>query len=122
MTDPVTGRTSMPWVFCGGDAATGPVSVIGAVAGGEHAAVAIDEYLSGQNHAFWRTEQIIDTAFDVNADPVSYPRVKMPVLETDRRKSNFNEIEAPWIEVETVRQAKRCLRCDYGKAVIEERS
>jgi NADH-quinone oxidoreductase subunit F len=122
MSDPVTGRTSMPWVFCGGDAATGPASVIHAVAGGEHAAVAIDEYLTGENHAFWRTEHIADTAFDVNADPVSYPRVNMPVLEADRRKNNFNEIESPWIEVETVRQAKRCLRCDYGKAVTEERS
>ncbi len=122
MSDPTTGQTAMPWVFAGGDAASGPMSVIHAVAGGESAAVGIDEYLTGENHAFWRAEQIVDTAFDVNADPVSFPRVKMPTLAVDRRKNNFNEIESPWIEAEAVRQAQRCLRCDYGKVVTAERS
>lgn len=122
MSNPTTGQTAMPWVFAGGDAATGPMSVIHAVAGGENAAVGIDEYLTGENHAFWRAEQIVDTAFDVNADPVSFPRVKMPTLAVDRRKNNFNEIESPWIEAEAVRQAQRCLRCDYGKVVTAERS
>ncbi|MDD5134977.1 MAG: FAD-dependent oxidoreductase, partial [Phycisphaerae bacterium] len=122
MTDSMTGQTSIPWLFCGGDAASGPSSVIHAVANGECAAVGMDEYLTGENHAFWRIQQMVNTAFDVNADPVSYPRVKMPVLPVERRRDNFNEIELSWVEAEAIRQAQRCLRCDYGKTVIAERS
>ena len=122
MADPLMGQTAMPWVFAGGDAATGPLSVIHAVAAGERAAVGIDEYLTGVNHAFWRSEQIAGTVFDVNADPAPYPREKMPLLALERRRNNFEEIEQSWVEHEGIRQAKRCLRCDYGKALCSERS
>jgi len=117
MADPLTGQTSLPWVFAGGDAATGPMSVIHAVAGGERAAVGIDEYIHGHKHAFWRTEQTVDTAFDINADPAPFPRKKMELLLVDRRRNNFNEIEIAWVESEAVKQAQRCLRCDYGRVL-----
>ncbi len=52
--NPVTGQTSEKWIFAGGDAVTGPSSVVEAVAAGERAAVGIDLYLTGANHAFWR--------------------------------------------------------------------
>ena len=122
MADSMTGQTSIPWLFSGGDAATGPLSVIHAVAGGERAAVGIDEYLTGEKHDFWRVQQIVDTAFDVNADPAVYPRVNMSVLPIERRKDNFNEIELSLVEAEALRQAQRCLRCDYGKVITVERS
>jgi NADH-quinone oxidoreductase subunit F len=121
MTDSTTGETSMPWLFCGGDAAEGPMSVVNAVAGGEIAAVGMDKYLTGENHGFWRAQQIVDTAYDVNADPVAYPRVNMPVIPVERRKDNFNEVELTFLEPEALRQAQRCLRCDYGKTITHER-
>ncbi len=114
-TDRVTGQTSVPWLFAGGDASTGPMSVVDAIAGGERAAVGIDQYLTGEDHAFWRTEKPVDTAFDPDADPASYPRQEPVCIPIERRKGNFNEVERPWIEAETIRQALRCLRCDYGK-------
>ncbi len=117
MCDPLSGQTSIPWVFAGGDVATGPLSVIHAVAGGERAAVGIDEYLHGHKHAFWRLDQPVDTAFDANEDPAPYPRKKMELLLLDRRRNNFNEIEIAWVEGEAVKQAKRCLRCDYGRVL-----
>lgn len=121
MANSITGQTSIPWLFSGGDAASGPMSVIHAVAGGERAAVGIDEYLTGEKHAFWRVQQMVDTAFDANADPVPYPRVNMPVLPLERRIDNFYEIELSWVEAEALRQAQRCLRCDYGKTLTAER-
>jgi NADH-quinone oxidoreductase subunit F len=121
MTDSTTGETSIPWLFCGGDAAEGPLSVVHAVAGGEIAAVGIDKYLTGENHAFWRAQQMVDTAYDVNADPVAYPRINMPVIPVERRKDNFNEVELTFVEAEALRQAQRCLRCDYGKTITQER-
>ena len=44
---PVTGQTSEKWIFAGGDAVSGPSSVVEAVAAGERAAVGIDLYLTG---------------------------------------------------------------------------
>jgi NADH-quinone oxidoreductase subunit F len=115
VADPITGQTALPWLFAGGDVVTGPWSVVSAVAGGERGAVGIDAYLTGQNHAFWRTDQANDTVFDPEADPLPYPRTSMPLLSVARRRTNFDEVEQPWTEHEAVRQAKRCLRCDYGK-------
>ena len=113
----LTGQTSQPWIFAGGDIANSKDhwSVVEAVASGERAAVGINEYLTGETEAFWREEREIDTAFDPDADPAPYARQKMVLLSVDRRRNNFDEVEQTWTEGEAVRQAKRCLRCDYGK-------
>ena len=113
--DPVTGQTSVDWVFAGGDMVTGPDSVVGAVAGGERAAAGIDEYLTGRNHAFWRKDKVVDTDFDPNAEPCEFKRDMVPTISIERRKNNFEEVEMSWPEPTAKRQAKRCLRCDYGK-------
>jgi NADH-quinone oxidoreductase subunit F len=113
--DRATGRTSVPWVFGGGDAVSGPSSVVEAIAAGERAAVGIDAMFTGEEHAFWREGTEVRTSFDPDADPVPYQREKMPLISLDRRRNNFDEVEMSWTEGETVRQAKRCLRCDYGK-------
>lgn len=113
--DPVTGQTSEKWVFSGGDAVTGPSSVVEAVAAGERAAVGIDQSLTGEDHAFWRKDKVIDTYFNPNADPMPYQREKPPTISIERRKNNFDEVEMCWNENVAVRQASRCLRCDYGK-------
>jgi len=112
--DKQTGQTSEPWIFTGGDAATGPSSVIEAVAGGERAAVGIDLFLSGDKHDFWRKEKNNDSFFDPEADPAKYPRTHMVMLSANRRMHNFDEVELVWPEGEAIRQARRCLRCDYG--------
>ncbi|MFA7232235.1 MAG: hypothetical protein WC071_13265, partial [Victivallaceae bacterium] len=114
-SNPLTGQTSVEWIFAGGDVVTGPWSVIEAVAAGEKAAAGIDKLLTGEDHAFWREEKTLDTYFDPDADPVPYPREKQPLISVERRKNNFDEVEQSWSEAVAVRQAKRCLRCDYGK-------
>ncbi len=117
IVDPVTQQTSIPWLFAGGDVAVvgnSDRTVIEAIAAGERAAVGIDTYITGEFNAFWREEKPNDTLFDPDADPAPYPRVKMPLLSVDRRRNNFNEVEQSYTEAEAIRQAKRCLRCDYG--------
>ena len=111
--DPVTGKTSVDWIFAGGDAAVGPSSVAEAVGAGERAAVGIDTYLTGMSHAFWRTHVNVDTQFDPDADPADYARAKMKLLPVNRRRNNFNEVEIGFTENTAIREAKRCLRCDY---------
>ena len=115
LTNVVNGQTSVPWIFAGGDAATGPMTVITAVSSGERAAVGIDAYLTGSTHAFWRVEKRNDTFFDPEADPSMVPRAKVCIMDSNRRKFNFEEVEMSWMENDAVRQANRCLRCDYGK-------
>jgi len=115
LVDPVTGQTSEKWIFAGGDAVSGPSSVVEAAAAGERAAVGIDMYLTGKNHAFWREARPVDTHFDPDADPLDSPRERLNMIAVERRRCNFDEVEQPWPEPVALRQAKRCLRCDYGK-------
>ncbi len=112
-TDPVTGQTSVPWVFAGGDATTGPSSVAEAVGLGEKAAVGIDKFLTGEEHAFWRKPIEVDAAFDPDADPSTAPRGRTRLIPLEKRKGNFDEVELGWNEREALREAQRCLRCDY---------
>ncbi|MFA6379357.1 MAG: FAD-dependent oxidoreductase, partial [Candidatus Omnitrophota bacterium] len=118
--DPVSGKTSVEGIFAGGDVATGPSSVVMAISSGEHAAVGIDQYLTGEDHAFWRKQKTIKVDFDPDADPVPYPRDPLRLLDVARRKYNFDEVEQSWNEGVARRQAKRCLRCDYGKCLEEK--
>jgi NADH-quinone oxidoreductase subunit F len=118
-TDPSTGKTSVDWIFCGGDAATGPQSVVAAVGAGEKAAAAIDEYLTGVNHAFWRRDIAVDVYFDPDADPVETPRAVVNCLDPAVRACSFSEVELPWDMETALAEAKRCLRCDYGKVPVE---
>jgi len=96
---------------------SGPSSVVEAVAAGERAAVGIDRFLTGTDHAFWRDLQEVDTFFDPNASPVDAPREQLPLIPVERRRNNFDEVEQPWREAVAIRQAQRCLRCDYGRRV-----
>lgn len=117
--DPVTAQTSVAGLFAAGDAVAGPWSVVGAIGAGENAAVAMDCYLTGDKHAFWREHHEVPSAFDPDADPVMYPRTRMPEMPVDRRRNNFDEVEQSWNEGTAIRQAKRCLRCDYGKNLAQ---
>ena len=119
--DPVTGATSIDKVFCGGDCSSGPASVIDAVAAGERCAAGIDAYLTGENHAFWRYEKATETSYDPDADPSPEMREQVNQISIERRRNNFEEVELPWSEPVARRQAHRCLRCDYGKHIREEK-
>jgi NADH-quinone oxidoreductase subunit F len=117
--DPMTGQTSVPWVFSGGDAASGPASVVTAISAGEKAAVGINLLLSGRADAFWREGQEVETNYDPDAEPTPYPREAYRTIAVDRRRHNFDEVEQPWCEAVALRQAHRCLRCDYGKQIAK---
>ena len=64
-------------------------------------------------HAFWREERSPDTAFDPDADPVDYGRVEPRTIPVGRRKGRFDEVELALSPAAALREARRCLRCDY---------
>jgi NADH-quinone oxidoreductase subunit F len=111
--DTLTGQTSEPWIFAGGDAVDGPSSVVEAIGAGERAAVGIDKFLTGEEHAFWREPYQVDSDFDPDADPSEAPRADMPMIDVTARRGNFDEVELAFSQEAAVREAHRCLRCDY---------
>jgi NADH-quinone oxidoreductase subunit F len=111
--DPITGQTPIEWIFAAGDAVTGPASVVEAIGAGERAAVGVDRYLSGAEHAFWRKERASDVAFDPDAEPSTTARRALPELALKARQGSFDQVERAWDEKTAVCQARRCLRCDY---------
>jgi NADH-quinone oxidoreductase subunit F len=111
------GRTSVPGLFAGGDATSGPATVVEAIAAGERAAVAIDRYLrQGRSNSYpWRLRRPADSPFDPNAEPVKHARCQVPELAAGSRCNGFDEVQGGLATEAAVREAHRCLRCDYGK-------
>ncbi|MCX7032254.1 MAG: FAD-dependent oxidoreductase, partial [Spirochaetes bacterium] len=107
-----TGQTSVEWIFAGGDAATGPSSVIEAVAAGERAAVGINRLLTGETVAPWREDRLVDTAYDPDADPEMTGRAALKLLPAAKR-AGFAEVECTWASKTALGESRRCLRCDW---------
>jgi len=106
--------TSRPGVFAGGDAVTGPSSVIAAIAAGRRAAISIDKYLGGSGNI-----DIDETSIAPNEElpaPVRGvtvgQRAAMPTLPLKKRLSGFNEVELGLDEAATTGESTRCLWCD----------
>jgi NADH-quinone oxidoreductase subunit F len=110
--NPVNGQASEEWIFAGGDAVSGPSSVIEAIAAGEKAAVGMHVFLSGKGEIPWRTPRMVDTFFDPDADPVMGARPGLKLIPVSRRKG-FAEVETTWSAAVAMAETKRCLRCDY---------
>jgi NADH-quinone oxidoreductase subunit F len=111
--DPVTGQTSIEWVFAGGDAVTGPSSVVEAIGAGEKAAVGMDRYLSGKASIAWRIGRTVDTFFDPDAPPEMTQRGRPALISVAKRKGSFTEVESTWSRAVALCESRRCLRCDY---------
>ncbi|AFG37808.1 NADH-ubiquinone oxidoreductase-F iron-sulfur binding region domain-containing protein [Spirochaeta africana] len=120
--DPATGATALEWLFAGGDAVSGPASVVAAIGAGERAAVGIDRWFTGSNNAFWRIDREVDADFDPDAEPVRQGREPLRTADPLRRRNSFDEVELPWSEAVATMQAARCLRCEYGKCRSEAAS
>jgi len=106
--------TSKEGIFAGGDAVTGPASVIEAIAAGRQAAISMDRYLGGNG----TIDEILVPVEKANpylgiedgfADRV---RAEMPMLAVEKRVNNFTEVEFGYSEETAAKEADRCLRCD----------
>jgi NADH-quinone oxidoreductase subunit F len=115
--NPVTGQTSEEWVFAGGDATSGPSSVIEAIADGEKAAAGMHAFLTGERTVPWRVSRVVETFFDPDADPVMGGRPGLRLIPVTRRKG-FAEVETTWPAGVALAETKRCLRCDYREPAV----
>jgi len=113
LTDPVTLQTSLPGVFAGGDAVSGPASVVEAIAAGHRAAESIARYLRGADLAAGRTVARPDTSgitYYTPAEPVRQPRAEMLHLPLSERRG-FAETALGFRPETAVAEAQRCLSC-----------
>ncbi|MBN1375415.1 MAG: FAD-dependent oxidoreductase [Dehalococcoidia bacterium] len=108
--DPDTLATSKEGVFAGGDAVSGPASVIEAIAAGRQAAISIDRFLGGKGDI----EEKLAPAEEIKPftqEEGERRRPPMCMLSHAERKS-FALVELGYDQAKATEEAKRCLRCD----------
>lgn len=121
-----TMQSSKPFIFAGGDIATGPDSIILSIATGRKAAMGIDRYLSEKhgrepgNHRRTmnrnRMRRMIDALGaeipdETTSDVPAVPRAQMPTLDPPARFGNFDEVELGFTAAQAQEEARRCMRC-----------
>jgi formate dehydrogenase (NADP+) beta subunit len=114
--DSKTMATSRKGVWAGGDAVTGPASVIEAIAAGRRAASAIDKYLGGSGNIeeVLTSERRIGTCAGITAeDFAKEERVKMPHLPAEKVVGNFIEVETGLNEEGAIDEGRRCFQCGF---------
>lgn len=99
----------MPGVFAGGDCASGPASVIKAIAAAKVVAANIDEYL-GFHHQISCDVEIPEANL---WDRTPCGRINLTERETCERVRDFDGVENCMTEQEAKQEASRCLRCDH---------
>ncbi|MBW1998121.1 MAG: FAD-dependent oxidoreductase [Deltaproteobacteria bacterium] len=101
-------------VFAGGDAVSGPDSIINAIAHGRRGAAAIDTYLGGDGDieetlAAPEEEVAIEEIVTVR------PRAQMNLLKAWERTSGFEQVELGLSDEQIVSESNRCLSCDVRR-------
>lgn len=109
-------RASEAMVFAGGDAVTGPDTVIGAVAAGKRAAQEMDEAIrtrNGEPPYVSPPEEEIEVPLFIDEEVQPKARARMPEVSARKRIRDFREVELGFTHDIAADEATRCLRCDY---------
>ena len=115
--DPETLETSLPGVFAGGDAVTGPSMIVTSIGQGKRAAFHIDRFLLGEPLPGVRFDERLPvadrSAVVASARPGGTWRAPVPAvrLSVAERLTSFTEYEQALTEAEARTSADRCLDC-----------
>ncbi len=113
LADESTMATNIPGVFAGGDAVTGPNTVIDAIAQGHIAARSIEQFINGEDLTS-TSDGSKSTEAEIKIDYNTQPKIKrakIPMQNVTKRKGNFSEVEYGFDEKTAIAEAQRCLRC-----------
>jgi NADPH-dependent glutamate synthase beta subunit-like oxidoreductase/Pyruvate/2-oxoacid:ferredoxin oxidoreductase delta subunit len=105
------GATKDPFVYAGGDLATGPATVIAAIVAGRSAAQAIDEQL-GFYHR-WPEEPPVDTVTPAEVNPTYMPHHDRSDDHEVEMVTRFGEETTTLNEAEVLEEIDRCLSCGH---------
>ncbi len=121
--DPETMTTSRRGVFAGGDGVRGPATVTEAMADGQRAAEAMDNYVQGKEKLVEHkviTPVISPPAIKLREADAKLERPRVPELDVEKRVSNFEEVELGYTLEQARCEGRRCLRCDLEGEEVEE--
>ncbi len=111
--DPETGLTGSPRIYAGGDAVSGPASIIAACAAGRRAAESICSEFGRKfvptlsDRAELSEEEIVEVKRTRARKEARHEPAKVP----PSRRAGFELIESTMTEIEARREAARCLQC-----------
>ncbi len=115
VADELTFAASDCGIFAGGDAVSGPATVIEAINAGKEAAISIDRFLRGED---LKAGRIRDWQENIAVpEPASYQklkktaRIKPSELDPEIRKTNFSEVVQVFSEEQARSEAEKCLSC-----------
>jgi formate dehydrogenase beta subunit len=112
--DPYTFDTSREGIYAAGDAVTGTVSVIEAIASGRKGAIAVDRYLggSGEIDETLMPKEAPETWLGPGDGFAALSRCKERLVGVEDRIKGCCSIVQDMNEEDVVMEASRCLRCD----------
>jgi NADPH-dependent glutamate synthase beta subunit-like oxidoreductase len=112
--DAKTGKTGRTNVFAGGDLVIGAATVVEAIQAGQIGARAIDQLLSPDptRKYPWESLTLPDIAPDLDGEVQEIEPIEESLLEPGERLISV-EVERTVSPAEAMREACRCLRCDY---------
>jgi 2-oxoacid:acceptor oxidoreductase delta subunit (pyruvate/2-ketoisovalerate family) len=106
------GRTNLPGIFAGGDAATGEGYVSQAIASGKKTAGAIDRFLRGERTDPPENSTEIVPFEKINLDYFQPAlRAEVPALPLKGRTGGFKEVHGGLSSVRAKKEAERCFSC-----------
>ena len=104
--------TSIPGIFACGDVATGPATVIEAIAAGAKAAAGVDRFLQGENPDYDEPSITTIPIEDVDLERFrKRERQKMASIGLEKRTGTFAEVELGFTELAALAEADRCFQC-----------
>ena len=113
--DEATLQSDIPYVFCAGDAQTGPSLVVDAIGGGRRAARSIHQYVMDEevkaDHGELQKNLIDETLFEYVEGIIKSKRAPMPELPVAERIKSFVEADQVLSEEAALGESLRCLYC-----------
>ncbi|MEE4601610.1 MAG: NAD(P)-binding protein [Desulfobacteraceae bacterium] len=122
--DSDTMQTSIPYVFAGGDAVTGPASVIEAVAAGHKAVEAIHRFIDEEDLSQYAQDLAEQQPSgqswqEIPEAIVPETRVTSRHQDIGKRIGSFEEVNLNFSEAEAQQEARRCLNCGICSECME---
>ena len=113
--DPAILQSSIPYIFTGGDSATGPALVVDAIGSGRRAARSIDLFLKGEKvepvENSLQKKRIPESIFTKVPGVQKSARSKMPEIPVAQRLDSMIEVDLVLPEDAALKEAQRCLNC-----------
>lgn len=110
------GRTNLPWLFAAGDCATGPATIVEAMAGAKRAARSLEKYVSKNKESEDKPLSVLLHTLGLDrkrfgASPQTQSRLNPREIQLKERTTTFDEVEQCFTPETASKEAARCLRC-----------